>query len=66
MSRRTIAARRAGLSTVLVENHWGKAVDNLLHAFASNASRVFVHFLASVFALSTMPVDKPADSDVGR
>jgi len=55
----------AALSTQGVENHWGKAVDNASQPRHGKPSRVFGEILASRRSLSTQPVDKPADSDVG-
>jgi hypothetical protein len=47
-----------------VENRWGKAVDKTLRPSNGKGRRVFGDFLASLCALSTTPVDKPADRHV--
>ena len=47
-----------------MENHWGKAVDKTSQPRRRKAFRVIGEILASARALSTSPVDKPADSDV--
>ena len=58
---RTVAL---GVSTIAVENRWGKPVDKTLRTNPGKGSRVFGGFFASPFALSTLPVDKPADRRV--
>ena len=58
---RTVAL---GLSTTAVENHWGKPVDKTLRPSPGKGSRLFGGLFATRFALSTLPVDKPADRQV--
>src|SRR5688572_2194485 len=58
---RTVAL---GVSTILVENRWGKPVDKALRPSRGKGPRVIGGFFANSVALSTLPVDKPADRHV--